>query len=64
MIKKVLVTVAWSRTIEVEIDTDKVNDESYLDSVREKATNEAEKHVLQDEEGIVTDCEDCPELME
>jgi len=61
--KKVYATVSWSRTVAVEVDETRLNDEKYLESVRATAIINAGDD-LEAKCGFVVDCEDCPELVE
>ena len=60
---KTLVTICWSYTVETEVDPDKMEDRDYLDKIRSKVIKEAGIN-LNRRDGIVTDCEDFPELAE
>ena len=60
---KTLVTVAWAVTVEVEIDPVEINDPKYAEQIQIKAIMEAHKS-LQMRDGMVTDCEDFPQLVE
>jgi len=60
---KTLVTVAWAVTVSVDIDSEKANDEVYLDKVRNEATSLAGDSVNW-KDGIITDCENFPQLVE
>jgi len=53
----------YSAQVEVEVDEARVNDESYLDTVRNEAVTDAAANISW-RDGIVTDCEDFPELGE
>jgi len=60
---KTLVTVAWAVTVAVEIDPVEINDPKYAEQIQIKAIMEAHKS-LQMRDGMVTDCEDFPQLVE
>ena len=60
---KTHITVAWCNTIEVEVDETQLDSDKYLDDVRNKAVAEASNNINW-REGLVTDCEDFPELVE
>lgn len=56
-------TVSWSRTLEVEIDPDKIDDPGYIASIQNKAVEDAAAD-FNWKDGVVTDCEDYPEFVE
>jgi DNA-binding protein YbaB len=60
---KTKITVAWCNTVEVDVDETQLDDEEYLDDVRNKAVSEASTNIRW-KDGVVTDCEDFPELAE
>jgi hypothetical protein len=60
---KTKITVAWSLTLDVEVDSTKMNDEAYLDKVRNEAVERAGSQINW-KDGMVTDCEDFPQISE
>lgn len=64
--KSANLTVSFSRTVTVQIDETRLDDEDYLDEIRDKASAEAKNDLfhLERESGVVTDCQEFPEFIE
>lgn len=60
---KINITVAWSNTVRVEFDESRLKDEGYLDEIRNQAVQEASSNITW-KDGMVTDCEEVPALIE
>ena len=60
---KTRITVAWAITVEIEVDPTKVNSQIYLEEVRHEAEKVAREN-LDLSDGMVTDCEEFPQLLE
>ena len=60
---KTLITVGWSRTVEVEIDEKQLNNEDYLEEIRSKAVEEAGANISW-RDATVMDCEMFPKIVE
>lgn len=61
--KRTRLTVAWSRTIDVDVDPDQMGNPDYISKIQNKAVEDAAADINW-REGMVTDCEDFPELVE
>ena len=61
--KTVLVTVAWSRSVLVSVDETKLGSSAYVESLQDEAVLAASIE-LDAKDGFVTDCQDCPALVE
>lgn len=60
---KTRITVGWAYTVEVDVDPARVNDEAYRNEIRGEALEQASGNMsLKD--GMITDCEDFPDLAE
>jgi hypothetical protein len=64
-IMKTNITVSWARVVEVDVDPALLilKGDEYMDEVRNKAV-EAAGAEINWKDGIVTDCEDFPQLAE
>jgi hypothetical protein len=60
---KTNITVSWATTVEVDVDPSLLNNEIYMDEVRNEAVKLAWSNVNW-KDGVVTDCEDFPQLAE
>jgi hypothetical protein len=60
---KTLITVCWSVVVSADVDPARIDDPKYQDDVRNKAVKYAGE-CLNQKDGIVTDCEDFPQLAE
>ena len=60
---KTLITVGWARTVEVDVDPDRLKDENYVTEIQNKATELAGAE-LNWKDGQITDSDPFPELIE
>lgn len=60
---KTLVTCSWAVTVQIDVDESRLNDKGYILELQDKAVEEAGAN-LYARDGMVTDCEDFPELVE
>jgi hypothetical protein len=60
---KTRITVSWANTVEIEVDESRLNDGKYLEDIRNRATYLAGENINW-KDGVVTDCEDIPKLVE
>lgn len=61
--KTIQVTVSFSQTVEIQVDESRLNDQEYLAESRDLAVAEAACEINW-RSGVVSDCEDAPELVE
>jgi hypothetical protein len=57
------ITVAWAHTVELSVEPEKMTNAAYVEAVKMMALEQASKDVNL-KEGMVTDCEDFPEIAE
>ena len=60
---KILMTVVWARRVEVDVYPERLNDENYVTEIQNKATELACAD-LDLKDGIISDCEQFPQLVE
>ena len=60
---KILMTVVWARRVEVDVYPERLNDENYVTEIQNKATELAGAD-LDWKDGIISDCEQFPQLVE
>lgn len=62
---KIQVTVSFPRIIEIEVDENRLNDDSYLDDVRFDAAEKASAEIeCNGRTGVIIECNECPQLID
>jgi len=57
------ITVSWAYTVGIEVDPKKIEESNYILEIQTRAAQEAVQHVRW-KDGMVTNCEAFPQLLE
>ncbi len=60
---KTKITVGWIGTMEIEVDPSRMDDPDYREEIQAKAHQDAFE-LVRAKEGMITDCEAFPQLLE